>query len=201
MADLLNTTIIGDLKVNKIRKSTGDVIVDTTTTSLNGYSIRRILNQVHSGTVLTGAVRREYVIIHTFPTLTGFKAGSIIELSYHIPCRNDNEGWGGIFIEPQVRINTGAWFSLGGTGYDLMYLQARYISSYFNSNMFDPNQSADFSLQFRFYAAPHDGAVTINGSHAIGTRSDAAGVPDMNGDNSNQHYMNIKVQELTKLSG
>lgn len=49
----------------------------------------------------------------SFSTVTDFKAGSRVKLSYHIPMRNDSTGWGGGYIEPQVSFNGGStWSSL-----------------------------------------------------------------------------------------
>lgn len=201
MAQLTATTIDGNLTLDTLKKIDGTVIVETNTLSLKGYMNRRVLTQVNTTTYTTSATRRAFTLIHTFPVLSGFKSGSLIELSYHIPTRNDNESWGGIFIEPQVNINGSGWFSLGGTGYDLMYSGARCIGSYYNNILFDPAQSIDFTLQFRFYMASYDGSTTINGSHSIGTRSGTANGGDMSGDNSNQHYWTLKIEELAKTGG
>lgn len=201
MATLQSTTINNDLTVGTIQNSSGQPRIETSTLALKGYSVRRILAQVHTGTFITSATRRVFTLGHTFPEILGFKAGSLIELSFHIPTRNDNTLWGGIFIEPQVRFNLGSWYSLGGTGYDHMYHSAQAISSYFNSILFDPQQVADFSIQFQFYLSSHDGSTTINGSHSLETRSDAVSFPDLPGNNSLQHYWNIQISELAVLSG
>lgn len=199
MADLQNTTISNELSVPIIKDSSGTKKIDVATISLNGFVTRRILNQTTTESWSTSTTRRDFNLAHTFPTISGFKAGSLVNLSYHIPTRNNDTSWGGIFIEPQVQFNGGTWYSLGGTGYDLMYDSAKAISSYFNTVMFDPQQTEDFSICFRFYLAGHDGSTEINGSHSLGTRSNSSSYPDLSGDNSLQHYWSLKIEELAKI--
>lgn len=201
MADLKNATITDELSVPEIRDSTSTKKIDVETVSLNGFMTRRIINQTHQSSWSTSSTRRDFNLAHTFPEITGFKAGSLVHLSYHIPTRNNNTNWGGIFVEPQVQFNGGSWYSLGGSGYDLMYHSSKAISSYFNSVMFDPEQTQDFSIRFRFYLAGHDGSTEINGSHSLGTRSNSSSYPDLPGDNSLQHYWSLKIEELAKLGG
>lgn len=199
MANLKNLTTT-TITTDSINDLSGTKKFDLSTIVLDGYYTRRILSQYDSTAYSTSATRRDFALGSVFPNITGFKAGSLIQLSFHVPTRNDSELWGGIFIEPQVRFNSGAWFSLGGTGYDVMLQDGRAISSYCNTILFDSGQTTDFDIQFQFYFAGHDTETEINGSHSINGRSGTADL-DTNAANANQHYMSITVEELAKFSG
>jgi hypothetical protein len=133
----------------------------------------------------------------TFATITGFKAGSLVRLSYHIPMRNDSASWGGGYIEPQISFNGGTtWNSLGSSGYDggVMHNTSPSIGSYFNCILIDPQQASDFSVRVRFYFRSYNGTVMRNQSHAINTISGTATL--LSGVNGTQHYAKIIVEEL-----
>lgn len=133
----------------------------------------------------------------TFPNITGFRAGSLVKLTYHLPMRNDSSGWGGGYIEPQISFNGGSsWNSLGSSGYDagVMNSGSSDIGSYFNTILVDPGQSATYSVQVRFYFRAYDGTVRINEDHDINNVSGTA--PIMAGVNGNQHYAKIIVEEV-----
>ncbi|MFT6161697.1 MAG: hypothetical protein ACJA00_004294, partial [Myxococcota bacterium] len=132
----------------------------------------------------------------TFSVIPGFRAGSRVRLTYHVPMRNNSDSWGGGYIEPQIRFNGGTWQSLGSSGYDggVMSLRADTIGSYSNTLLIDPAQTTDFSVQTRFYFRSYDATVIVNGSHDINTVSGTASL--MLGDNGNQHYTNVLVQEV-----
>lgn len=137
----------------------------------------------------------------TFANVTGFQSGSIIKMFYHVPLRYDTTAWGGAYIEPQVSFNSGTtWWSLGSTGYDgVMSNSYNNIASYRNSIYIDPAATSTFNVQFRFYFRSYTaGTLNWNGSHAIDTISGTA--TKLAGDNGNQHYMHIVVQELALLN-
>ncbi|MEX0934631.1 MAG: hypothetical protein WDZ42_02405 [Candidatus Saccharimonadales bacterium] len=155
--------------------------------------VRKINVQVDSATRNHSA---SWGLGPTFDTITGFKAGSLIKIAYHVPMRNDSTGWGGGYIEPQISFDGGtSWSSLGSSGYDaVMNNNAPSIGSYFNQILVDPEQSLDFSVRVRFYYRSYDGTVTVNGSHAINTISGTATL--MSGINGLQHYTKVIVEEL-----
>lgn len=135
----------------------------------------------------------------TFSVMSGFSANSLVKLSYHMPCRNDSTTWGGMYIEPQISINGGAWQSLGSGGYDgnVMNNTSADIGSYFNSILIDPAQASAYTLQVRFYFRSYDGTATLNGSHDVNAISGTATL--MSGNNGLQHYSKIIVEELAKI--
>lgn len=145
-------------------------------------------------------------VLNQFTNIPDFSAGSLVKLSYHVPCRNDSTSWGGAFLEPQISYNGGAkWWSLGGSGYEaVMNYGGNAIGSYFQSILIDPYLSgvsagAGFGVQIRFYATSYDGTTLINTSHAINSISGTAVLdPSINGA---QHYAHIIVEELALLSG
>jgi hypothetical protein len=132
----------------------------------------------------------------TFNTVEGFRAGSKIRLTYHVPMRNDSTSWGGGYIEPQIRINGGTWQSLGSSGYDggVMNNTSPSIGSYGNTLLIDPAQTNDFTVQTRFYHRAYDGTVKVNGSHDVNNVSGTGSL--MSGINSSQHYTNVLVEEV-----
>ena len=133
----------------------------------------------------------------TFNIVNGFKAGSLVKLTYHIPMRNNSSSWGGGYIEPQISFNGGTtWNSLGSSGYDggVMNIGGGAIGSYFNSILVDPQMNSDYSVRVRFYYRAYDGTVLVNYSHDINSVSGTAGI--MSGTNGLQHYTKVIVEEL-----
>jgi len=161
---------------------------------------------------------REYIItaswqqvLNRFTNIPDFSSGSLVKLTYHVPCRNESASWGGMYIEPQVSYNGGTkWWSLGSSGYDaVMNMGGAAIGSYFQSILIDPYLSgvsagAGFGVQIRFYATVYDiaaGVTTawINSNHSINAISGTAVLdPTING---TQHFAHIIVEELALLSG
>lgn len=133
----------------------------------------------------------------TFNTVSGFKAGSKVKITYSIPSRNDDLTWGGLYIEPQVSFNNGAtWNSLGSTGYDgnIMNNDASSIGTYTNVLLIDPTQSSDFSVKIRFYYKSYTGTTWINTQHDLTAVSGTA--PLMSGVNGTQHYTKVIIEEV-----
>lgn len=157
-----------------------------------GYYTRQIFQQIDS----TNRSATGWTLGPTFPTLTNFAGNSIIKLFYFVPARNDNAGWGGMYIEPQVQFNGGTWQSLGSSGYDgnVMTANNADIGSYTQSLLIRPGISTTFSMAVRFYFKAYDGTAYWNLNHDINAVSGTATI--MSGDNGNQHYMHIIVEEL-----
>jgi len=130
MANLKNTTA-DSVKTSKVLDSSSNLTIDLDNFELNGYYTRKIYNQTTSSTYTINSGRQSFELGPTFSNVSGFKPSSLIYIYYHIPTRNDNDpAWGGIYVEPQVRFNLGSWYSLGGTGFDLMFNDGRQIMSY-----------------------------------------------------------------------
>lgn len=185
------------LKLDTIQNPSGTKALDVTKLSTGGYYTRQMYTQVDT----TGYnFSTSFSAGPVFANVTGFKAGSLVRMSYHMPCRNDSGSWGGGYIEPQVSFNNGTtWNSLGSSGYDagVMTLATGDIGSYFNMMFLDPGMTSDFSVQFRFYLRSYDGTLTLNSSHEINLISGTATL--LPGTAGVQHYAKIIVEELATL--
>lgn len=132
---------------------------------------------------------------------TGFLPGSLLQMTYYVPARNDSTSWGGLYIEPQVEFNSdGAWKSLGCCGYDggVMIFLGQTIASYQNSILIDPEMASEYSVKFRFAMRSYDGTTTINNSHDINNVSGTATI--MPGVSGTQHYHHLIVEEYALWS-
>lgn len=156
--------------------------------------IRKSVVQVNTNSY---SASTSWAQVPAFPTITDFKAGSLVKLSYHIPMRNDSSSWWWGYIEPQISFNWGTtWNSLWSSWYDwwVMNNVANSIGSYFNTILIDPAQSSDYSVKVRFYFRSYDGTVIINWSHDLNNISSTATL--MSWVNWTQHFAKIIVEEL-----
>ncbi|WP_457559028.1 hypothetical protein [Candidatus Harpocratesius sp.] len=92
-----------------------------------------------------------------------------IKLHYELPTRNDDTGWGGGYTEVQYSINSGAWHSVGRSGYQLaMGSNAKEIRTdtrtvYLQrSELTDAPATGDFDIQFKFRHRSYSGRLEIN---------------------------------------
>lgn len=156
------------------------------------YSSRNITLQVDTTSRTAGS----WTLGPTFANIS-FEANSKIKMMYHVPMRNDASGWGGMYIEPQVSFNDGTWQSLGTTGHELMHLGNADITTYRNEILLTPGISTAFTAKFRFYFRAYEGTVGWNNgiNHDINA-SPSGTATQMSGDNGNQHYMHIIVEEF-----
>lgn len=189
------------LRLSNVNSAAGLPALDIDKIASNaGRYIRQVYAQVD--TTSFTSIGTSWTLGPSFANTTGFKAGSLVRLDYHMPCRNDSTSWGGLYIEPQISYNAGMnWFSLGSSGYDgnVMNNASADIASYFNSILIDPGQTSDFGVQVRFYVKSYDGTAYINYSHDINLVSGTATA--LTGNNFNQHYSKIIVEELAILRG
>ena len=158
-------------------------------------------NSTPISTVMTDVELRSVTTTWTqgpsFNTITGFKASSLVKISYIIPSRNDFSGWGGLFIEPQISFDDGSiWKSLGSSGFDggIMHENSASVGSYTNTLLIDPAQTTNFSVKIRFYFRSYQGTTFINNSNGINTISGTATI--MSGTNGAQHYTKVIVEEV-----
>lgn len=163
----------------------------------DGYYVRQSIVQVYSS---AWTVTNTWSLAVTFDSLPEFKAGSLIEMDYLFPCRNDSASWGGMFIEPQVSFNGGtSWSSLGSSGYDggIMHSGSADIGSYYNSMTIDPGQSSNFIPRFRFYMRSYDGTTSINNGGNSNDVNNISGTATLlSGNNGLQHFGRINVREI-----
>lgn len=162
-----------------------------------GYYTRNIFTQVDTTNRTSGT---SYTLGPEFASFS-CKANSLIKMMYHIPMRNEAAGWGGIYVEPQIRFNSGTWQSLGTTGHEMMTGSGADIMTYRNEILVTPGISTDFTTQFRFYFKSYEGTVGWNNGINHDINASGSGTATiMPGDNGNQHYMHIIVEEYARLS-
>jgi len=167
----------------------------------DGYYIRKDVVQVYS---TGGTVGTTWTLMATFDNIPDIKANSLIEMDYLFPCRNDDTGWGGMYIEPQVSFNNGTtWSSLGSCGYDggIMHSGSADIGSYYNSITLDPGITTDFSVRFRFYMKSYSSTSSINNGGSSNDINQISGTASLlAGNNGQQHFGRINVREIAKRS-
>jgi hypothetical protein len=182
------------LKVGQIQNLNGSRTINVSKLYASDYNIDIVNVQTNSTTY---NFTTTWALGPTFASIPGFLPNSLVRLEYHMPCRNDSTSWGGMYIEPQVSFNGGAYQSLGSCGYDgaIMNLNSSDIGSYYNSILINPSINSTFSAQFRFYFRSYDSTSTLNGSHDINLVSGTASI--MSGENGLQHYSKIIVQGIS----
>lgn len=188
--------MVSAVKVSKIQNTSGTDKIITENFATDSRFIRQIEVQADTGGY---SFSTSWSLGPSFNNITGFKAGSLVEINYYIPLRNDSTAWGGAYIEPQVSYNGGtSWVSLGSSGYTGVMEYGQSIGFYTNTLLIDPNQVADFGVQVRFYLRAYDGTLTVKTSNAINSVSGTQTVDS--GLNGQQHYSRIIVKELAKFS-
>lgn len=195
------------LKLDRLATRSGNNVIDINKlASLAGRYVRQTQYAVESATYnFTTA----WALGPSFNPFNGvqLKAGSVVKLYYHMPFRNDALSWAGTYTELQYRINGGTWVSMGSTGYDggtMHYAGgtgvtgAGHIAFYNNTLIIDPQQTADFTIDFRFYCRSYGGTSILNGSHEINVISGTAALqPSPHG---NQHFSHVIAEELATLA-
>jgi hypothetical protein len=188
---------MSQLRVNGISSTDASQKINVLTMPADSYYIGKVVVLVDTTSRTAGTT---WTLGPTFTDITGLRAGSLLKISYNVPMRNDSTSWGGGYIEPQVRFNQGTYQSLGSSGYDggVMNLGNAAIGSYSQNILIDPAQTSTFSAQFRFYFRSYDGTVQWNQSHDINSISNTATL--MPGTNGTQHFMNVVVEEIARLT-
>lgn len=161
---------------------------------------RRIINLIDTTDRSSGTT---WTLGYDSGNISGFKAGSVLKISYMYPARNESSSWGGLYFEPQIRYNNGVWQSLGSRGYDaVMNTNSGGNIRYTDNVMYvDPAQSADYYIAIRFYFKSYDGTVGLNNSQGHNINAISGTAPLMAGNNGNQHYGNWIIEELALLKG
>lgn len=196
MADLQNTSIETAVSTNEIRKSDDSVAIDAGKIDAGDRYQRQFILQRDLTSRSSG---QSWTQGPVFDEITGFKANSWLHLYYLVPTRNNDAGWGGCYIEPQIQFNQdGTWHSLGSCGYDggVMGHEDRIVA-YRNFMLIDPQQTNDFSIQFRFYFRSYSNTVYWNGNRDIGLTSETANL--LNSNINDNHHMHVKIKELARL--
>lgn len=182
-----------------VRSSSSVAFSLTKIVSNAGRYTRQVYTQVDSTSF--SSITTSWQLGPSFTDVGDFRAGSLVKLFYHMPVRNDDSSWGGLYIEPQYRINSGAWLSLGSSGYGAaMTLATGDIEHYNNMILIDPAQTSTFTIGFRFYVRTYSGTNgRINVDHDVNLISGTATLAT--GNNGLQHYAHIIVEEMAILRG
>lgn len=190
---------MSSVQVSNLLNSTGNSVIDVAAMSTTGYYARQTVTQVDT---TNRTFTTSWAAGPTFDVISNCQSGSLLHISYYVPARNDDTGWGGLYTEPQVRFDEGTWQSLGSSGYDggVMRNGQSSIGSYYQTILIDPAQAADFSVQFRFYFKSYSGTAGVNNgvNHDINVVSNTATI--MSGNNGLQHYTHIVVEELARYN-
>lgn len=104
-----------------------------------------------------------------------FSGKSRIRLDWRCPFRNNSSTWGGGYIDIQLSINGGTFYSVGHSGYDGGVMQYQYAAGSMSGYvMLTDMPDEDFTFQVKFRHRSYDGTVTINGSHDISAGTESA---------------------------
>lgn len=140
-----------------------------------------------------------FVDLKIWTNVTGYTAGSKLELYYHVPCRNDGAGWGGAYIEPNISFDGGTtYYSLGHGGFDGGCMNIGGDDIHYQNNLIwiDPNQASAYQLRMKFRYAVYDQTVTVNGSHDINGADAGYNSNYLTTNNSHlQHFMHYILRE------
>ena len=188
---------MSQLRVSGIATTAGTQKLSVANISEQGFYTRNIIVQVDTTGRTSGT---SYTLGPTFDNIS-CAGNSLVKMMYHVPMRNDAASWGGIYIEPQVSFNDGAWQSLGTTGHDMMALSSGEIMTYRNEILITPGISTSFTTKFRFYFRSYEGTVGWNNgiNHDINAQP-VGNATLMSGNNGLQHFMHIIVEEYARFS-
>ena len=94
---------------------------------------------------------------------------SQLVMNFRVPIRNDNNGWGGAYVRPYYRVNSGGWIDCGNAGYTTcMGYGKRMISGHDHMQTFDfTGKTSDFTLGFLIQCRTYDSSANTGGSHNL----------------------------------
>lgn len=189
------------VKTDAIQDSSGNAALDLTKLAGNAG---RYARQVYVQNDTTSrSFSTSWSLGATFTNVSGFKEGSLVEVTYYIPLRNDSTTWGGAYIEPQVTFNNSTWLSCGSSGYTAVMEYGQSIGYYQKSLLIDPSLESitgDFQFNIRFYLRSYDGTLTSISNNSINSVSGT--VTSLSAtQNYYQHYASIIVREWAVMRG
>ena len=188
------------VKTDAIQDSSGNAALDLTKLAGNaGRYVRQVYVQ---NDATNRSFSTSWSLGATFTNVSGFKAGSLVEVTYYIPLRNDSTSWGGAFVEPQVTFNNSTWLSCGASGYTAVMEYGQSIGYYQKNLLIDPSLESitgDFQFNIRFYMRSYDGTLTSVTSNAVNSVSGT--VSNASSTNYAQHYASIIVREWAVMRG
>lgn len=164
--------------------------------TLGGYSIRQVFLSTDT-TTYNPAAAPTWIQGPISGVTPQFKAGSLIALTYNVPTYATDTGWGGMYLEPQIKLNAGVWQSLGSSGFSTVMSLADGAGQrghYYNELTIDPAMTVDYTVQIRVMCAMYTGVGVVNGNNSINSVSGTGTL--MSGNNGIQHYSKFILEEL-----
>ena len=101
MAELQDTVIEAGIATPEIRAPDNSVAINVDEIGSDGRYVRQ---QFIQRDLIHRTFSTTWALGPTFDPLGDFKANSLLHLYYLVPMRNDATGWGGAYIEPQIRV-------------------------------------------------------------------------------------------------
>jgi len=198
----MGTVNATNVKTTTLSDTSGNTAVDVA--KVAGNAARYVRQAYVQNDATNRSFSTSWSLGATFTNVTGFKVGSLLEVSYYIPLRNDSTAWGGVYIEPQITFDNGStWLSCGSSRYNGVMEYGQSIHYYDRNLLIDPSLesvTSDFQFNIRFYMRAYDGTTTSVTNNAINAVSGTA-TASATGKNYNQHYASIIVRELALLRG
>lgn len=166
------------------------------------FKLNRLVSEYDSTTYAT-ASQSSLVDLKIWSNYTGFKAGSKLEIYWHVPCRNDSTSWGGFIMELNISFDGGTtYYSLGGIGFDAVMESGAGSDIHYSNNLLwiDPNQASDYQVRLKFRYCSYDvGTLGVNegsSSHYINWPISGYNSNYLTTNNSHlRHYMNYSIKE------
>jgi hypothetical protein len=144
-------------------------------------------------------------IINEFPELT-IQGNKNLLISISVPCRSDDNSWGGMFITTNIKVN-GTWHNLGNSGYDgnIMIAGSRTIGTYVNSKIIDLrtanilSNNDSYRIAIELVARSYSGVGIINPNVEINDNTpDRGNTSTMLGSALSQNFTKVIIQELDR---
>jgi hypothetical protein len=199
----MSTIKVTNVQTTNIQNALGTASISADKVTGGGYYVRQVQAQADTTSYTFSTA---WSLGPAFAGISNCLPNSLIQIEYHMPCRNDSTGWGGLYIEPQVQFGgaqtqyvASSWYSLGSSGYDgaVMNSGSADIGSYYNSVLLTPAITNTYSIAMRFYGRAYDGTAYINTNHDVNVVSGTA--TSLTGTNFNQHFSKIIISELAPI--
>ena len=111
-------------------------------------------------------------------------------IHFRCPCRSETTGWGGLYIRPYYRVNSGSWVQCCNSGFTTsMGTGKRMIGGHDHVQTFDfTNMTSDFTFAIKFQGRRYDSTNAVMGGSHNFAGADAARTPITGSDNPWWHY-------------
>jgi hypothetical protein len=148
----------------------GDITIDITTKD----APIKYKHQIFTNNVNVNTSEKTIKTWDVFPK----NSGDVIELSYRMPTRNDDGGWGGTYMYIYYSVDNGSnWTRIYDSGYDsAMTNGGDSITSHTGVFIVDINEVTNAtSVKFKYGCRTYNGDGSVNGSHGIGSHTGGNG--------------------------